>query len=91
MQLNHARAVWDRDAPGPVAQSQQIALDEDLIERAAQALFEFVFSSCTRKHCWTNCDERAKEGFRGEAAAMIDVIWPLLLHKISRSFREISA
>jgi hypothetical protein len=52
-------------------------LDRDIIERAAQALFEFVFSSCGRLE-WSKCDEETKEGFRGEAKAVIVAAWPLL-------------
>ena len=54
-----------------------ITLDSDTIERAAQALFEFVFSSCGRLE-WATCDEVTKQGFRGEARAAIVAAWPLL-------------
>jgi hypothetical protein len=96
MQSNQAHAIslskgyrkaLERDAPVPVAQPQQIALDRDIIERAAQALFEFVFSSCWRfgeKHHWMNCDEKTKEGFRGEATVVIEAVWPRLLRDASR-------
>ena len=53
-----------------------VALESDMIERAAQALFEFVFSSCGRLD-WATCDEATKEGFRGEARAVIEAAWPL--------------
>lgn len=55
---------------------------EDLIELAAQSLFEFVFSRAERldsKHRWTDCDEATKQGFRGEARAVIDAVWPFLI------------
>ena len=55
-----------------------ITIDRDIIERAAQALFEFVFSSCEGRE-WSNCDEKTKEGFRGEAKAVIVAAWSLLL------------
>ena len=44
-----------------------------LLQRAAEALFEFVFSGCNRldgKRRWANCDEETKIGFRREAAAL---------------------
>jgi hypothetical protein len=56
---------------------QPMALDSDVVERAAQALFEFVFSSCERVE-WATCDEETKQGFRGEAKAVIVAAWPLL-------------
>jgi len=62
-------------------QPQRIALDRDIVERAAKALFEFVFSYCDRldaKHRWSDCDEATREGFRGEAAAVIEAAWPLI-------------
>jgi hypothetical protein len=69
------------DAPVPVQHPRPIVLDSDIIERAAQALFEFVFSSCGRldgKQQWATCEESTKEGFRGEAAAVIVAAWPFL-------------
>ena len=36
------------DAPVTVQHPRPTVLDSDIIERAAQALFEFVFSSCGR-------------------------------------------
>ena len=53
---------------------QPMLVDEDIIERAAKALFDFVFSSCSRLH-WANCDESTKIGFRREAAAVITAVW----------------
>ena len=81
MQSNHAQTLSfleghrkeiERDAPISVLQSQPIALDGQMVEQAAQALFEFVFACSKRldgKHLWMNCDEDTKEGFRGEATA----------------------
>jgi hypothetical protein len=69
------------DAPVTVQHPRPTVLDSDIIERAAQALFEFVFSSCGRldgKQQWATCEESTKEGFRGEAAAVIMAAWPLL-------------
>ena len=60
----------------PIALENGI-LNHDIIERAAQALFEFVFSSCGRVK-WATCDEDTKEGFRGEARVVIEAILPRL-------------
>jgi hypothetical protein len=51
-----------------------------MVEEAAQALFETVFSR-TRldgKHHWQDCDCETKEGFRREASAVIRAAWPYL-------------
>jgi hypothetical protein len=53
-------------------------IDDGLVERAAQALFEFVFSSCGRLQ-WATCDEVTKQGFRGEAKVVIETILPHLM------------
>ena len=56
-------------------------VDHSILERAAEALYEFVFSGCDRldgKHRWADCDEGTKEGFRREASAVLDAIRPLL-------------
>jgi hypothetical protein len=53
-----------------------------MIERAAEALFEFVFSGCDRldgKRHWANCDEETKAGFRREASAVLEAVLPALL------------
>jgi hypothetical protein len=74
-----------------VVQSQLIALDRSIVERAAQTLCEFVFSDCDRldgKHNWTDCDEDTKDGFRGEAAAVIETAWPFLSGGSTRSTRK---
>jgi hypothetical protein len=55
-------------------------------------LFERVFLSCERldgKHCWSSCDERTKEGFRTEAAAVIEAIWPLLPAAVANRLHEV--
>ena len=90
MQSNQVQAIsvferhWrelEDNTPIPVQHPRRIVLDGDIIERAAQALFEFVFSSCGRldgKQQWATCEESTKEGFRGEAAAVIGAAWPLL-------------
>jgi hypothetical protein len=59
-------------------QARTIAIDADLIEQAAQSLFEFVFSSCDRVH-WATCDDQTKAGFRNEARVVIEAILPRLL------------
>jgi hypothetical protein len=55
--------VSEDDAPISVPQPQPLAsLDREMVERVAQALFEFVFSSSERldvKHLWMNCDARS--------------------------------
>ena len=55
-----------------------IALDNEIIERAAKALLDSVFSSCGRLD-WTSCDESTKGGFRREATAVINAVWPDLV------------
>ena len=53
----------------------------EVIERAAEALYEFVFSGCDRldgKRRWADCDEETKAGFRREAAAVLEVVLPIL-------------
>jgi hypothetical protein len=86
MQSNQVQVIsvlkeyW-RELDPTVQQPRPITLDSDIIERAAQALYEFVFSSCGRldgKQQWATCEESTKEGFRGEAAAVIMAAWPLL-------------
>ena len=53
----------------------------EIVDRAAQALFEFVFAGCARldgKHRWTNCDESTRQAFRSEATIVIEAVWPSL-------------
>jgi hypothetical protein len=57
--------------------ARPIAIDADLIEQAAQSLFEFVFSSCGRVQ-WATCDDQTKAGFRDEARVVIEAILPRL-------------
>jgi hypothetical protein len=62
----------------PLQPSQDLAM----IERAARALFEYVFARSERldvKHLWINCDEATKEGFRREAIAALQAAWPLMV------------
>ena len=34
------------------------------------------------KHHWVDCDEDTKSGFRSEAKAVLEAVWPMLLgHK----------
>ena len=64
---------------------QSAPIDDHIIEMAAEALFEFVFSGCNRldgKRRWADCDEETKNGFRGEAAAALEAVWPMLSRKI---------
>ena len=58
------------------------AIEQDIVDKAAEALFEFVFSGCDRldgKHHWVDCDEDTKSGFRSEAKAVLEAVWPMLL------------
>jgi hypothetical protein len=69
--------------PNPVAARQRpVELDSNVIELAAEALFQFVFSGCDRldgmRH-WTDCHEDTKAGFRAEAAAVLKAVWPAVL------------
>lgn len=57
-------------------------IDHNLVETAAEALYEFVFSGCDRldgKHRWADCDEETKVGFRREASAVLEAVLPVLL------------
>jgi hypothetical protein len=56
-----------------------LGIDSGTTERAAEALFEFVFSGCERldgKHNWVDCSEETKAGFRAEARAVLAAVWP---------------
>jgi hypothetical protein len=69
----------ESDAPVGAPLSHPVMLDDDKIERAAKALFDFVFSHVNRldgKHEWVNCDEDTKQGFRREVMAVILSVWP---------------
>ena len=76
------RKPWRALAPG-LLYSLTLA-----IERAAEALYEFVFSGCDRldgKHHWEHCTEETKEGFRREAAAVLEAVWPISLPREIKS------
>ena len=63
-------------------------LNRELVERAARALCDFVFSRSERvdaKQLWLNCDEAAREGFRGEATAVIEAVWRFLFNRTQRA------
>ena len=63
-------------------------IGHDLIERAAEALYEFVFPGCDRldgKHHWEHYSEETKEGFRREAIAVLEAVWPILLRREDKS------
>src|SRR5262249_301190 len=56
---------------------QSVTLDQQIIERGAQALFQFVFSGTKRldgHHFWANCDEGTKAGFRAEVRAVLEAV-----------------
>ena len=84
MQLNAAKSfVYAHDGADRRVQCERSApIDRNLIERAAEALYEFVFSGCDRldgKRRWEDCSEETKAGFRREASAVLEAIWPVLL------------
>ena len=67
----------DEWAPkGSVSHIRILALDAAALDRAAEALFDFVFASCAGRHRWTDCEEKTKDGFRREALAVIEAVWP---------------
>jgi hypothetical protein len=81
MHLNQASIIRREPATSAVLRFQSRISDRAIIEQAAQALFEFVFSVCNRldgKHHWNECDEETKEGFRAEAAVVVKTVYPLL-------------
>ena len=100
MRLNRApNSVETRQKPvrGAPFVPKEMALDRDIVERAAKALFEYVFSSCDRldgKYHWEDSDEHTKDGFRGEALAVIGAVWPKLLCRearpVTRTFGRLS-
>jgi hypothetical protein len=84
MQLSRAAKffVYAQGADRRVEPERSAPIAHDLIERAAEALYEFVFSGCDRldgKHHWEHCREETKEGFRREASAVLEAVWPILL------------
>jgi hypothetical protein len=87
MLVNGAANAYGLRRTEPGVQSNQSApVHHTILERAAEALYEFVFSGCDRfdgKHRWADCDEETKDGFRREASAVLDAVLPFLfLHEI---------
>ena len=84
MQLNKAAKsiVYALNRAQPrVSPERSTPIGHDVIERAAEALYEFVFSGCDRldgKHHWEHCSEETKEGFRREASAALEAVWPVI-------------
>jgi len=76
LQVTFAWPRWSRENASGLAR-RSITLDNEIIERAAKALFDSVFSSCGRLD-WTSCEESTKTGFRREATAVINAVWPEL-------------
>ena len=72
----HCSELGDQ-APVRARHAKPIAIEAELVEKAAQSLFEFVFSSCGRLE-WTTCDDQTKKGFRDEAKVVIEAILPRL-------------
>ena len=69
-------------------QSSEIRRGHDVIERAAEALYQFVFSGCDRldgKRRWADCGEDTKAGFRREASAVLEAVLPILLPREVKS------
>ena len=65
----------DEGAPGgSTPYARAMALDRATLDRAAEALFDFVFSSCVGQRRWTDCDENTQDGLRGEALAVIEAV-----------------
>ena len=72
----YAQNSFDREFQS----SRSASINNDIIERAAEALFEFVFAGCDRldgKRHWADCSEDTKAGFRSEANAVLEAIWPV--------------
>jgi len=81
MQLNRVHAMparrtkSQRDAT--VQHLRSVTFDQEIVERGAQALFEFVFAGTERldgKHSWSNAHEETKAGFRAEATAVLEAV-----------------
>jgi hypothetical protein len=80
--------VHAQGADSRVDPERSVPIDHNLIERAAEALYEFVFSGCDRldgKRRWEHCSEETKVGFRREASAVLEAIWPILLPREIKS------
>jgi hypothetical protein len=89
MYLNAASGV-SRDAgegfewDGAPLKQPAASIDSLIIEKAAEALYVYVFSGCDRldgKRRWLDCDEGTRAGFRREAAAVLASVWPLLAQR----------
>lgn len=86
MQLNTAAHSFGTQATprrgtSLALRTSPIKIDREVVERAAEALFDFVFSGCHRldgKHRWADCDENTKAGFRAEVTAVLEAAWPAL-------------
>ena len=53
------------------------SIDSEIIEKAAEALYAFVFSGCDRLdggHRWRDCDEDTRAGFRREVEAVTTAV-----------------
>ena len=90
MQLSRAAIFFVHAQGGDrrVEPERSAPIDHDLIERAAEALYEFVFSGCDRldrKRHWEDCSEETKAGFRREASAVLEAIRPILLPREIKS------
>jgi hypothetical protein len=90
MQLSRATKffVHAQGADRRVEPERSAPIDHNLIERAAEALYEFVFSGCDRldgKRRWEHCSEETKEGFRREASAVLEAVLPVLLPREIKS------
>ena len=91
MQLNRAAKsiVYALNRAEPrVPPDRSAPIGHDLIERAAEALYEFVFSGCDRldgKHHWEHCTEETRDGFRREASAVLEAVWPILVPREVKS------
>jgi hypothetical protein len=83
MYLNEASGV-SRDAAegfgweGAPLKQPAASIYSLIIEKAAEALYVYVFSGCDRldgKRRWLDCDEGTRAGFRREAAAVLASVW----------------
>lgn len=95
MQLNKAAKsiVYALNRAEPrVPPERSASISHDLIEKAAEALYEFVFSGCDRldgKHHWEHCGEETKDGFRREASAVLEAVWPILSpHEVKSHIKQ---
>jgi hypothetical protein len=89
MQLSRAAKFFVHQGGDRGAEPKRPApIDHNLIERAAEALYEFVFSGCDRldgKRRWEHCSEETKEGFRREASAVLEAVLPVLFPREIKS------